>query len=140
MKKMKNLFIIAVILVGIPMGLMLLEGLPANRETPKKTRSYRPQKQEPTSFSRAELVSLMQATEVKSISRHMSFDRCLTQIRDMATSLQEAPINIMETSQMRMVRWMMVDGSFLITCSKPDNKIVLTKSPYQDYTVPAKNL
>ena len=131
MKKMKNFFIIAAILVGIPMGLMLLEGLPTNGETPKKTHSYPPQKQESIGFSRKELVSLMQSKEVKSISRRMSFDRCLTQIQDMATTLQETPINIMETSQMRMVRWVMVDGSFLITCSKPDNKIVLTKSPYQ---------
>ena len=64
----------------------------------------------------------------QSTSKAMSFEDCLKVIRDTATSLGVAPINIAETSELRMVRFPTADGSVLVTCSKPDRKMVMTVS------------
>jgi hypothetical protein len=58
----------------------------------------------------------------------MSFDVCLARIRSTSTQLGVAPINIAETTDVRMVRFVTSDGSVLITCSRPDGKMVVTKS------------
>ena len=55
----------------------------------------------------------------------MTFDKCLKAIRSVATDLAVAPINIIETNQLRIVRFPTNDGSgksILVTCSKPDKK------------------
>ena len=69
--------------------------------------------------------------EVSSSSRSMSFERCLKTIQQVATELEVAPINIVETTQVRMVRFNTNDGSVLVTCSAPDEKMVVTRSPHQ---------
>jgi hypothetical protein len=66
--------------------------------------------------------------EVTSQSRSMTFDQCLAVIAQTATELGVAPINIAETTQMRIVRFPTADGSVLVTCSAPDQKMVVTKS------------
>ena len=58
----------------------------------------------------------------------MDFDKCLQIIRGTSTDLGVAPINIAETDVLRIVRYVTEDGSVLITCSKPDRKMVITKS------------
>jgi hypothetical protein len=60
----------------------------------------------------------------------MSFETCLATISSVATELGVAPTNIVETSIMRIVRFNTVDGSVLVTCSAPDHKMVLTRSPH----------
>lgn len=67
-----------------------------------------------------------QGAESQAVS--MSFEDCLSTIRKVASDLATAPINIVETDIARIVRFVTVDGSVLITCSKPDHKMVVTKS------------
>ena len=72
----------------------------------------------------------LQGSEVIKTER-MSFERCGEVIRRMAEQLGVAPINLVETSVLRMVRFPTNDGSgesILITCSKPDRKLVVSKS------------
>ena len=64
----------------------------------------------------------------QSTSKAMSFDDCLKVIRNTATQLGVAPVNIAETSELRMVKFPTADGSVLVTCSKPDRKMVMTVS------------
>lgn len=64
----------------------------------------------------------------ESTSRSMSFEECLQVIQRTATQLGVAPINIAETTDMRMVRFPTSDGSVLVTCSRPDRKMVMTVS------------
>ena len=66
--------------------------------------------------------------KVQSVSQPMSFQNCLTTIRRVASDLQTAPINIVETRSMRVVRFRTVDGSILVTCSGPDRKMIVTQS------------
>lgn len=71
------------------------------------------------------------AYAVESTSVSASFDKCLATIRKTSSDLGIAPINIVETNIMRMVRFPTSDGSVLITCSKPDQRMVVTKSPHR---------
>lgn len=68
------------------------------------------------------------AFAAESTSRSMPFDQCLLVIQRTATELGVAPVNIVETSAMRMVRFPTADGSVLVTCSRPDQKMVMTVS------------
>jgi len=64
-------------------------------------------------------------------SRSMGFDHCLATIRATAGKLGVAPLDIVETNALRMVRFPTDDGSgqsILITCSAPDRKMVMTLS------------
>jgi hypothetical protein len=65
------------------------------------------------------------ATETQS----MSFESCLATIRQVATKLAVAPINIVETDILRMVKFKTVDGSVLVTCSRPDNEMIIITTP-----------
>lgn len=67
---------------------------------------------------------------VASTSRAMSFERCIASIQGVSTELGAAPINIVETNIVRIVRFNTVDGSVLVTCSRPDRKMVITRSPH----------
>ena len=64
----------------------------------------------------------------QSTSKPMSFEDCLQVIRNTATQLGVAPVNIVETSGVRMVRFPTADGSVLVTCSRADRKMVMTVS------------
>jgi len=68
---------------------------------------------------------------VRSESKPMDFDDCLRSIRLLAESIGQAPINIVETDILRMVRFASSDGSVLVTCSRPDQKQVITTSPWK---------
>lgn len=48
-------------------------------------------------------------------------------IRDTSAQLGVA-INIAETSELRMVKFLTADASVLVTCSNPDRKMVMTVS------------
>ena len=65
---------------------------------------------------------------LESVTKTMSFNACLQVIKNTATQLGVAPKNIVETNDMRMVRFKTSDGSVLVTCSRPDYTMVLTKS------------
>ena len=68
------------------------------------------------------------ASAQESSSQAMSFEQCLQVIQRTATQLGVAPVNIVETTAMRMVRVPTSDGSVLVTCSRPDRKMVMTVS------------
>lgn len=68
-------------------------------------------------------------SEPKSQTQSMSFEGCLLVIRNTAGELGVAPVNIVETSDLRIVRFPTADGSVLVTCSRPDQKMVITQSP-----------
>ena len=69
-------------------------------------------------------------TKQKPISRSesMSFNECLRVIQRTAENLGLAPKNIVETKDLRMVRFLTSEGSVLVTCSRPDQKMVITLS------------
>lgn len=71
------------------------------------------------------------ASEPESSSQTMSFEACLQVIRQTASQLGVAPINVVETNILRMVRFCSDDGSVLVTCSQPDQKLVVTRSPHR---------
>jgi hypothetical protein len=58
----------------------------------------------------------------------MSFEDCLSRIREFAGRYGGAPINVVETNDVRIVRFAASDGSVLISCSRPDRKMVVTIS------------
>ena len=64
----------------------------------------------------------------QSTTKTMSFEDCLLLIRNTSTQLGVAPVNIVETSDTRMVRFPTADGSVWVTCSRADRKMVLTLS------------
>jgi hypothetical protein len=63
---------------------------------------------------------------VESTSEAMDFDTCIKTIQMVSAKLGIAPTNIVETPQLRMVKFYTSDGSVLISCSKPDRKRVVT--------------
>jgi hypothetical protein len=71
------------------------------------------------------------ANEPQSTSQPMSFEDCLQAIRQTASQLGIAPLNVVETNILRMVRFCSEDGSVLVTCSEPDQKMVVTRSPHR---------
>ena len=66
--------------------------------------------------------------QASSTVQYMSFEKCLQLIRRVSSQLGVAPINIVETRDLRMVRYPTSDGSVLVTCSRADGKMVMTKS------------
>ena len=65
----------------------------------------------------------------QSTSTSMAFDDCIRTIQRTSTQLGVAGQNIVETTDVRMVRFKTSDGSVLVTCSRADRKMVTTVSP-----------
>jgi len=72
-------------------------------------------------------VSTAAAVEATSRALPLSFNKCLGIIIYVGDQIGVAPINIVETSVTRLVRFDTEDGSVLITCSRPDQKMVITR-------------
>jgi hypothetical protein len=70
----------------------------------------------------------LDASAMESQSRPMGFEQCLELIRNTATQLGVAPKNVVETSTVRIVRFVTSDGSVLVTCSRADQKVTITRS------------
>ncbi|WP_019097724.1 MULTISPECIES: hypothetical protein [Pseudomonas] len=69
------------------------------------------------------------AAESSSVS--MSFEKCQAAQANTIAQLNVPPddiVHIVNTGVMTMTRIYVEDGSVLITCSGPDNKMVITKS------------
>lgn len=64
-------------------------------------------------------------------TKTIDFEQCLASIRTIANDLAVAPVNIVETNDVRIVRFNTSDGSVLVTCSRPDRKMVVVQSPHQ---------
>lgn len=85
-------------------------------------------------FSLVILVSGI-AGSADSQSVSMSFEACLAAKERTIASLGVNPrdiIPIVNTNVMTMTRVCTADGSVLITCSKPDSKMVITRSPHSE--------
>ncbi len=65
------------------------------------------------------------------VTKPMGFQECLATIRGAATDMATAPINIVETANLRIVRFNTSDGSVLITCNGPERKMVMIRSPHK---------
>lgn len=74
------------------------------------------------------LAPLTAEADERTKTMSMSFERCVATIQLTATKLGITPVNIVETSILRMVRFPVSDGSMLVTCSKPDAKMVIVQT------------
>ncbi len=68
-------------------------------------------------------------TSPETETRSMPFGACLSLIEASAVDLGAAPVNLVVTDTMRMVRFLFSDGSVLITCSAVNNTLAVTLSP-----------
>ena len=59
----------------------------------------------------------------------MPFDQCLSVIEASATDLGVAPVTMVETTTVRMVRFLFSNGSVQITCSAISNTMAVKLSP-----------
>ena len=75
-------------------------------------------------------VHSVSSTGMPTVTKTMDFQVCLQTIPAMATDSAVAPINIVETTALRIVRFNTSDGSVLVTCSRDDNKLVMVQSPH----------
>ena len=62
---------------------------------------------------------------VESTSEAMDFDTCIKSIQLLSAKLWIAPTNIVETTQLRIVKFYTSDEAVTISCSKPDRQRVL---------------
>lgn len=73
---------------------------------------------------------------LETTTKEMDFDSCIALQSQFANELISSGnykvVNIVDTDILSIKRMCTNDGSVLVTCSKPDNKMVLTKSPHQD--------
>lgn len=69
--------------------------------------------------------------EVSSSSIPMNFEACLAKKESVIAALGMSPtdiIPVVNTGILTITRVCTVDGSVLITCSKPDQKMIVTRS------------
>lgn len=88
----------------------------------------------PTTTTEIELndtVHSVSSNGMPTVTKTMDFQVCIQTIQTMSGEMGVAPINIVETPDVRIVRFNTSDGSVLVTCSKPDNKLVMVQSPHQ---------
>ena len=74
------------------------------------------------------MASIPAFADVKTITKPATFEQCQQLIRKTATDLGVAPVNIVETTAVRVVKFPTEDGSVLVSCSKEDKKMILTIS------------
>jgi hypothetical protein len=61
------------------------------------------------------------------LSQQLSFEGCLELIRRTSQELGVAPLNIVETTEMRVVKYVTIDGSVLVTCDRAQGTAVVTR-------------
>lgn len=73
---------------------------------------------------------------LETTTKELDFDSCIALQNQFASDLTSSGnykvVNIVDTDILSIKRMCTNDGSVLVTCSKPDNKMVLTKSPHKD--------
>lgn len=75
---------------------------------------------------RNETQVMLERNGTRSQSLPMSFEECLAFINRTVADIGEQPLTIVSTSDVRVVKWFAADGAVLVTCSRPDGKMVLT--------------
>jgi len=61
-------------------------------------------------------------------TRELRFEDCLDVIRKTATENGTTPLPVVSNNDMRMVRIPTADGSLLVTCNRPNQRLTITKS------------
>jgi hypothetical protein len=64
----------------------------------------------------------------QSYKRNVDFPSCLKFIRDQAVQLGQSPINIVETNDLRIVRFLARDSSILVKCNRLDETLTMQLS------------
>jgi uncharacterized lipoprotein YmbA len=59
----------------------------------------------------------------------MPFGQCIALVDDVAETLDANPITVLRTSDVRIVRIEAADGIVILSCNRPENRMVLTKRP-----------
>lgn len=59
----------------------------------------------------------------------MPFSECLSIIAEVAQEMDAAPVNLVDTSDLRTVRFDADDGAVTVTCNRRDNRMLLARSP-----------
>jgi hypothetical protein len=77
------------------------------------------------------LLASVNTTAQATISRPVTFEQCLLVIEKSASDLDAKPINIVETTDIRIVEFSADDGSVAIICNRLNQEMVITSSPYQ---------
>jgi hypothetical protein len=67
------------------------------------------------------------ANAVESQRRSMSYGQCLEMLRQTSSKLGTAPVNIVETPNVRIVRFCTADGSVLVTCAQGEAVITISE-------------
>lgn len=98
--------------------ILLVEGTAPPAKTPA------PRTRETHSSSDESIVHGITSEGYRTTTRPMEFEACLRALRVMSEETRQTPTNILETSEGRMVRFRVADGSVLVTCSKPDRHMV----------------
>ena len=73
-------------------------------------------------------VAPIAATAQTETVKTMGFDACISNIQTISGQLGIVPVNIVETSDLRIVRFVTSDGNVLVTCSRPDRKMLVRMS------------
>ena len=89
-------------------------------------KGFRESREVPRSSSEPPAVKGTSSPE--SSSTIMAFEDCIIAIQRTSTQLGVAPRNIVETTDVRMVRFPTSSGSVLVTCSRADQKMVISVS------------
>jgi hypothetical protein len=63
-------------------------------------------------------------------SQKMSFENCKLTIKKMSVDLGVAPVVANQTSEMLFVYFTTAEGRTSVTCSKPDEKIIIARQTY----------
>ena len=105
-------------------------------ETPKPDIASTPKPQEKKHEVAKKENSPKKEVGLETTTKEMGFDSCVALQSQFANELTSSGnykvVNIVDTDILSIKRMCTNDGSVLVTCSKPDNKMVLTKSPHQD--------
>jgi hypothetical protein len=64
--------------------------------------------------------------QIQPRSEHMPFEDCLKVIQRTGQELRSAPVTVMDSADIRMVRFPTASGSVLVTCSWQDQRLVIT--------------
>jgi hypothetical protein len=59
----------------------------------------------------------------------MPFSECLAIIAEVAQEMDVAPVSLVDTGDVRTVRFDASDGVVTVTCRRHDNRMLLTRSP-----------
>lgn len=77
----------------------------------------------------AGLLASINTTALVSISHPVKFDQCLLVIKNSASDFDAEPVDLVKTTDMRMVEFTTEDGTVLVICNRIDQKMVITNSP-----------